>query len=120
MAKSASVTCPLCGEIVKSGYLRAHKASAHGEAVSPANSIKRTVKNMSQTKQDGEVFVQCPDCPKKLKKKKLAEHRRKKHPTKAQKLRKILGPDEETRIEFANRRVSLSGGGFGVGKGKKR
>ena len=69
MAKSESVTCPLCGEIVKSGYLRAHKASAHGEAVSPANSIKRTVKNMSQTKQDGEVFVQCPDCPKKLKKK---------------------------------------------------
>lgn len=69
MAKSESVTCPLCGEIVKSGYLRAHKASAHGEAVSPANSIKRTVKNMSQTKQDGEVFLQCPDCPKKLKKK---------------------------------------------------
>ena len=116
MAKNKSVTGPLCGEVVKSGYLRAHKAATHGEVVSPVNAIKRT----NKTKPDSEALVQCSDCPKKFKRKKLAEHRRKEHPTKAQKLRTILGPDEEARIEFSKRGVALSGGGFGVGKGKKR
>lgn len=101
---------------MKSGYLRAHKAAIHGEAVSPANAIKRTDK----TKPDSESIVQCPDCPKKLKRKRLAEHRRKNHPTKAQKLNALLGPDEEARIEFSKRGIALSGGGFGVGKGKRR
>jgi len=92
VASKDSVTCPLCGESVKGGHLRAHKAHAHGEAVNPTNASKRAAKN--KTRQDREVLVQCPDCPKKLKKRKLAEHRKKKHPTNAQKLREILGPDE--------------------------
>jgi hypothetical protein len=107
------VTCPLCGTKVMQGYLRTHKANVHGEALFVAPLKKNT-----QKKAKGDIIVECSKCAKKMKRRALAAHRKKAHPSKAQRLKAILDPDEETQAEFAKRGIALSGGGFGVGKGK--
>jgi endogenous inhibitor of DNA gyrase (YacG/DUF329 family) len=113
------IMCPLCGLPVTGSALRAHKVEFHGEAAPSARLTKPATTSKTQKKRQDELLVKCPHCPKKVKKREMAEHRRKKHPTKAQKLREIFGPDEETRRELAKRSVEVSGGGFGVGKRRK-
>lgn len=118
MSKVESVTCPLCGTEVKLGYLRAHKADAHGEAFANAPFKKTSGRKNTQKKVKGDIIVECSKCAKKMKRRELAAHKKKAHPSKAQRVKAILGPDEETQAEFAKRGIALSGGGFGVGKGK--
>ena len=107
--------CPLCGKSVKDGRLRAHKEEEHGEANVPTPKPK---KNQAKTTKPNE-HVRCGICSKKVKRRNLASHKRSKHPTKAQKINSIFSPDEQTLEELKKQRIFVSGGGFGVGKGKK-
>ena len=109
--------CPLCGKNVRAGRLRAHKEEEHGEANVPTP--KPRFKSRSKPKQPND-FVKCGACSAMVRRQNLASHKRAKHPTKAQKLKSILGPDEQTLEEFKKRKIFVSGGGFGVGKGKKK
>ena len=109
--------CPLCGKDVRAGRLRAHKEEEHGEANVPTPKPK--LKSRSNQKSPND-FVKCGVCSLMIKRRKLASHKRAKHPTRAQRLKTILDPDEQTLEEFKKRKMFVSGGGFGVGKGKKK
>jgi ribosomal protein L28 len=111
--------CPLCGKKIKDGRLRAHKEEEHGEAnvPTPKPKLKPNAKPKEAAQND---VVQCTVCSKKIKRKNLESHKRSKHPTKRQKLDSIFGPDDEALEELKKRRIFVSGGGFGVGRGKRR
>ena len=122
MKKASKIRCPLCGLMIPKGRLRGHKEMKHGERPSVKAAVSRPTtkkKKRKFRKKEGEVLVQCRKCSMQIKKKNLEEHRRSKHPTKAERLRDILGPDEETMAEINRSKIVVSGGGFGVGKGKR-
>ena len=109
--------CPLCGKNIKDGRLRAHKEEEHGEANVPTP--KPRLKSRSKPKQPNDL-VKCGVCSLMVRRKNLESHKRAKHPTKRQKLDSIFGPDDEALEELKKRRIFVSGGGFGVGRGKRR
>jgi hypothetical protein len=82
--------------------------------------VGHTLKKNIQKKAENDVIVVCSKCGKQIKRSKLAAHQKKVHPSKAQRLRALLGPDEATQTEFSKKGIALSGGGFGVGKGKTK
>ena len=75
-------------------------------------------------------WTNCPKCGGEVKVKNLKRHLTKMHPKKAatsepRKLtaaekRKLFGPEHDSPLDFLDRPNVVSGGGFGVGKGKKR
>lgn len=117
--------CPKCGLKVAAGYMRHHWATAH--STHPKKPRKVQVPRADQV---GPDWAACRICGSIVKSANLRKHINKQHPEtvasgaqrKAGKTKKKVGalPEYREPVDFLDLPNVVSGGGFGVGKGKKR
>ena len=119
---------------VKSGQVARGDAAARTTGPDPKRSISRCKNSESKPKASDSLpeavdrWTTCPTCGEKVKERNFEKHRKRAHKkvlTKAEKLaeqrkKPPKARDYERSTDLLDQPYVVSGGGFGVGKGKKR
>ena len=123
--------CAKCGVKVEKRELHQHWRANHSSLGTPSKASRQiAAQDAPNSSNVTREWTNCPKCGSEVKVKNLKRHLRKMHPKKAapsepRKLtatekRKLFGPEHDSPLDFLDRPNVVSGGGFGVGKGKKR
>lgn len=116
--------CPICKKICRKSALNFHLEQSHTQKEREEYKENNRLKNSSK-------FVICEVCEEEVMERSLKEHIRRYHSdtlintpkplTRRQKLNKKLYPDERPILrDLLDTNLVVSGGGVGVGKGKKK
>ena len=128
----AMTRCAKCGMKMEKKELHHHWAVNHSSLDTPARASLKGVSAPASgySNENSREWTICPKCGGEVKVKNLKRHLRRLHPEKspppeprkltAKEKRQLFAPEYDKPLDFLDRPNVVSGGGFGVGKGKKR